>query len=180
MKQTVIDVLKNQHTQSIKFEFTGSTGLQIKIGQNDFLNIVQKISQGVINVEQGNAPDGMAKYTAQDDGNSKANTMYIGKNTTSERVLNSLIVHETVHAIFDIKKITIPWLDNEVAAYIAQGFYIKSAGEDAGLSQEAYLGLEIARSFNSGDDFWMENLRDSLLNNPTYHDYIRKDFVGDG
>lgn len=180
MKQKVIDVLKNQHSRTVDFSFAGSTGLQIKITPNDLLSVVTAIEQGVINVAEGNVPDGMAKYTAQDDGNSKANTMYIGRNTTSEKVLNSLIVHESIHAIFDLKKIVIPWLDNEVAAYIAQGFYIKSAGEDAGLSEEAFLGLEIARSFQSDDSFWMDNLKNSLLNNPTYHDYIRKDFVGDG
>ena len=180
MKQIVLNVLKSKHVQTIDFSFTGSTGLNIKVAPNDFQTVTQAIEQEKIDVQQGNAPDGMAKYTAQDDGKSKANTMYIGNVTTSQKVLDSLLVHECVHAIYDLKKMTLPWLDNEIAAYIAQGLYIKSAGEDAGLSEMAYLGLEIANSFGSGDTFWMDNLRDSLLNSPTYHDYIRGTFVGDG
>ena len=182
MKQVVIDVLKNHHTQGINFTFTGTTGLKFNITPNDFALVAQAIQQNVIDVQEGGVTDGMAKYTAKNDGGSKANTMYVGRNTTSPTVLNSLLVHESVHAIFDLKSLTLPWLDNEVIAYIAQGFYLMSAGEDAGLSQEAYLGLEIAKSFqNIGTDtFWLDELKNSLLNNPTYHSYIRGNFEGDG
>lgn len=182
MKQTVLDVLRSHHTQSINFTFTGSSGLRFKITPNDFALVAQAIQQNEINVQEGGVSAGMAKYTAQDDGGSKANTMYVGKNTTSPTVLHSLLVHESVHAIFDLKKLSLPWLDNEVIAYIAQGFYIMSVGEDAGLSQEAYLGLEIAKSFQSigTDTFWLDELKNSLLNNPTYHSYIRGNFEGDG
>jgi hypothetical protein len=182
MKQTVIDALRNRHTQAINFSFAGSAGANIRIVPNDFLRVAEAIEQNVINVAEGGVADGMAKYTASDDGASRANTMYVGRNTTSASVLDSLLVHESVHAVFDLRKISIPWLDNETAAYIAQGFYIKSAGEDAGLSQEAFLGLEIAKTFaaNGTDPFWLDELRNSLLNNPTYHDYIRGTFVGDG
>ncbi len=185
MKQQVIDILKSRHTQGIEFGFTGSTGGNVRIAANDFLLVANSIEQGGISVADGSAvgvPAGMAKYTAQDDGNSKANTMYVGANTSSEKVLQSLIVHEAVHAVFDLKKVRIPWLDNEVAAYIAQGFYINSVGEDAGLSQEAFLGLEIAKSINSiGEDpFFIDELKNSLLSNPTYHAYIRGTFQGDG
>ncbi len=63
-----------------------------------------------------------------------------------------------------------PWLDQESIAYIAQGFYIMSAGEDGGLSQQAYLGLEVAKSYQNGggDSFWSDAQRTSLLNDPTY------------
>lgn len=182
MKQTVIDALKNNHTQRINFSLTGTTGLKFNITPNDFTLVAQAIEDGTIAVQSGGVTDGMAKYTAKNDGAAQANTMYVGKNTTSQNILNSLLVHESVHAIFDLKKLSLPWLDNEVIAYIAQGFYVKSAGEDAGLSQEAFLGLEIAKSFQTigTDPFFLDELKNSLLNNPTYHGYIRGTFTGDG
>ena len=182
MKQTVIDVLKNSHTQKIRFTYIGTTGWVFRIVPNDFMTIALAIQNNNIDVQQGGAAAGKARYSIKNDGNSKANTFYLGRNNTSPTVYDSLLVHESVHAIFDLKGITMPWLDNEVIAYIAQGFYIMSAGEDAGLSQEALLGLEIAKIFKDikNDPFLLDELKTSLLSDPTYHNYIRGTFVGDG
>lgn len=182
MKQTVIDTLKDNHTQSINFNLTGSTGLNLGVSSADLSKVATFIEQDKISVVEGNVPAGMAKYTSADDGADKANTMYVGANNTSESVFKSLLVHEAVHAVFDINKTTLPWLDNEVIAYIAQGFYVKSAGHSSGLSQQAFLGLEIANAFGNiaNDPFWLDELKGSLLSSPTYHGYIRGEFKGDG
>jgi hypothetical protein len=174
--QTVLGVLRNQHTQRINFNFAN-----INITPNDFTLVAQAIEQGRITVMEGGVADGMAKYTAADEGNSKANTMYVGKNTTSQDVLDSLLVHEAVHAVFDLRRTFIPWLDNEMIAYIAQGFYLKNAGvADVGRSQPAILGQFIAESYPNIDQFFVDDLRNSLLSDPTYHGYIRGNFQGDG
>jgi len=182
MKQTVIDVLKNSHTQKIRFTYVGTTGWVLRILPNDFITIALAIDNNKIDVQKGGAAAGKARYSIKNNGNSKANTFYLGRNNTSQTVYDSLLVHESVHAIFDLKGLTMPWLDNEVIAYIAQGFYIMSAGEDAGLSKEALLGLEIAKIFPNikKDPFFLDELKGSLLTNPMYHDYIRGTFVGDG
>lgn len=182
MKQVVIDTLRNNHTQTIKFTYTSATGAKFRIFLNDFITVALNIQYGNIDVKQGGVPDGTAKYSIKKHGNSEANTFYIGRNTASPNVFRSLLIHESVHAAYDLKGITMPWLDNEAIAYIAQGFYILSAGEDGGLSQQAFLGLEIARGFQNGgaDSFWVDALRASLLNDPLYSRYINKDFVGDG
>ncbi len=182
MKQKVIDTLKDKHTQSIKFSLTGTTGMTISLSSGDFLSTAAAIENGQINIVEGGVPTGTAKYTLTDDGDAKANTLYVGENNATENVFKSLLVHEAVHAVFDLKKTTMPWLDNEVVAYIAQGFYLKSAGDDGGLSGEAFLGMELAKSFSNleNDPFWLEELKGSLLSNPTYHGYIRGEFKGDG
>lgn len=182
MRQTVIDTLRDNHTRTIGFTLTGTTGMRIRVSPRDFLTVATAIENGTINVVEGGAPKGKAKYTLTNDGNDVANTLYVGEKDASDNVFKSLLVHESVHAIFDLKRATMPWLDNEVVAYISQGFYVKSAGEDGGLSEQAMLGLEIARAFNEieEDPFWLENLRGSLLSSPTYHGYIRGEFRGDG
>ena len=182
MKQLVIDTLKNSHMQKIGFTYVGTTGFAFRIMPGDFTTVALAVQYDNIHVQQGGAPAGMARYSIRNDGASQANTFYLGANNTSQTVYESVLVHESVHAAFDLKGIWMPWLDNEVLAYIAQGFYILSAGEDAGLSKEALLGLEIARSFQTikTDPFFLDELKQSLLSNPYYKKYIRGTFQGDG
>lgn len=179
MKDKVLAALKDPITKNINFKLPKAIPL---IG-SDFELVATAIEDGTINVVQDDSvPANMAKYTAQDDGNSKANTMYLGKNTASQVVFNSLLVHESVHAIYDLKKMTLAWLDNEVIAYVAQGFYLKGYGYSGGLSQEAKLGMEIATNINeqAKDPFWLEALIDHLKTDAVYKPYICKTFIGDG
>jgi nucleoid-associated protein YgaU len=74
-----------------------------------------------------------------------------------------------------------PWLDNEAIAYIAQGFYILSAGRDDGLSEQAFYGYKVAQKYQTDEESaWVSALRNSLLTDPLYKKYIKKNFVGDG
>jgi hypothetical protein len=181
-KQLIIDTLRNNHTQRIHFKYVGTTGFVFRVVGGDFTTVALNIREGNIDVQQGGAPVGEAKYSIRLDGASRANTFYLGGNNAAPNVYKSLLVHESVHAVFDLKGIVMPWLDCETIAYIAQGFYILSAGKDGGLSEQAYLGLEIATQMQNGggDSFWSDALRASLLSDPTYRQYIRGTFVGDG
>ncbi len=178
MKDKVLAVLNEPSVQTINFALPKT----FPMNGIDFKLVIKAIENGTIRVEEGGVPAGMAKYTAQDDGDSKANTMYLGQNNTSEIVFKSLMVHEAVHAIYDLKRMTIPWLDNEVIAYVSQGFYLNKHGYSGGLSQEAKLGQEIATNINeqAKDPFWLDALIDYLRNDDVYKLYICKTFVGDG
>lgn len=182
MKQTVIDVLRNNHTQRIGFTYTSAGGARFRISPNDFERVAAAIDNNTISVVAGGAAAGKARYSLRNDGNSQANTFYVGANNSAPNVFKSLLVHESVHAAYDLSRIQMPWLDNEAIAYIAQGFYILSAGEDGGLSDLAFLGLEVAKQLqnNGNDNFWMDELRATLLSDPTYRHYINGNFMGDG
>lgn len=182
MKDILIAILKNQHTQSINFTYTSANGQPYRVVPADFQLVEAAVNSGSISVREGNVADGRARYTVSQDGNDAANTFFIGKNTAAANVFASLIVHEAVHAAYDLKKIVMPWIDNEAIAYIAQGFYILSAGEDGGLSEQAYVGLEAAKQKRAGDGdpFWEESLREALANDPLYKTYINGVFRGDG
>lgn len=181
MKETVISVLKNYHTQSVRFTYTGATGAKFSIYPNDFITVALNIEQGNIDVQQGGVRAGRAKYFLRDEGNKKANTLYLGANNASQNIFESLFVHESVHAIYDLKGITMPWLDNEAIAYIAQGFYLLSTGAFGKLDEQAYLGLEVAGQYQTADESASVNkLRQSLLKDPLYKEYINGTFMGDG
>lgn len=182
MKDELLKVLKSPQTQMIGFTYSGGGGAQYRVQPGDFAQVVAAVESGAIGVVQGGAPPGTARYALQQDGTDNANTFYIGPNNASEKVFHSLFVHESVHAAYDLKKITMPWLDNEAIAYVAQGFYLLAVGQETGLSEPAYLGLEVARELKNGggDSFWGDALRAALLSDPLYKDYINKRFTGDG
>jgi len=100
-------------------------------------------------------------------------------------VEDALIIHESVHAAYDLRRITIPWVDNEAAAYVAQGYYLRNSGysrDRLELGSEARTGYAMVNDIIAGGDatFFLDALRDSLRNNPDYHSYIGGTFVGDG
>lgn len=186
LRERVIGILRSGDTQRIRFSITGSGGAQISVDGSSFRRVAQAIEENRISVQSGGVADGWAKYSARQEGSSAANTLYVGANNFSSRDFEGLIVHEAVHASFDLTSSTLPWIDNEVAAYIAQGYYLRNSGYSTDRMDHLglpYLGRMIVNEIRTGGDingFWMEQLRASLLADPTYHGYIRGTFTGDG
>ncbi len=61
MKQAVIGVLKNSHTQKLGFTYVGSTGFVFRVLPGDFRTVALAIENDHIDVQQGGAPAGMAR-----------------------------------------------------------------------------------------------------------------------
>lgn len=186
IREKMMRILRSSDTQRISFSLTGSTGITISVDGSSFRRVAQAIEENNIQVQTGGVADGWAKYSARAEGTSAANTFYIGANNTSSRDFDGLIVHEAVHASFDLTSTTLPWIDNEVAAYVAQGYYLRNSGYSTSRMDTLgmpYLGRMIVNEIRNGGEvngFWMEQLRNSLLSDPTYHSYIRGTFTGDG
>jgi hypothetical protein len=101
------------------------------------------------------------------------------------RDFNALVVHESVHAFFDVTRRSIPWLDNEAVAYIAQGYYLRNSGYPAARLEEDEpyeIGYHVANAYarNSDASNWIVTLRDKLNNDQRYSSYIHSRFRGDG
>jgi hypothetical protein len=187
VKQQMIDILRDNQTRRIRFSFTGSTGATISIGPAAFDRVATALGNDDIKVVEGRFTTDIAMYSARADTakNTDANTFYLGRNPRFSRTFNALIVHESVHAWFDLTKVTIPWLDNEAAAYIAQGFYLRNGGYPRyrlELGSETSVAYLMVNEIVSGGDaqYFLDALRDSLNADPQYHDYIRGTFTGDG
>lgn len=186
IEDRVFGILTTANTLRITFWFKGINGDKFFVFGPDFLMVAMSIRANKITIVEGTAKRGTAIYTARNDGALKANTMYIGANDYASQSFEALVVHETVHAIYDLKRAVIPWIDNETAAYIAQGFYANNAGipdEHVSRKEFIFLGKLIANDFvvtGRIDDLLMDDLRDKLRNDPDYATYINQIFIGDG
>lgn len=184
--ERVFGILTNGNTLRINLWFDGINGNKVTVLGAEFLTVAMLIKANKITVIEGIADPGTAIYTAKDDGNLKADTFYIGQNNYGNQSFDALVVHESVHAVYDIRKAVIPWIDNEVAAYIAQGFFASNAGipdNYVNTDSYVYLGKLIANDIIAGreiDDVVMGDLRDKLRTDPIYAGYINKTFIGDG
>jgi len=146
----VCEILISPNTVRVNFWFTGINGDKFFVFGPDFIMVAMSIRANKITIVEGAAKRGTAIYTARNDGALKANTMYIGANDYDSRSFEALVVHETVHAIYDLKRAVIPWIDNETASYIAQGFYANNAGipdEHVSRKEFIFLGKLIANDF---------------------------------
>lgn len=186
LKERVFGILMNANTLKINFWFNGINGNKVIVLSPFFIAVAEKIRTGQISIVEGTADPDEAIYTARNDGNLRANTFYFGQSDYSSKSFEALVVHESVHAAYDIMRTTIPWIDNEVAAYIAQGFYANNAGvpdKKVNAGDYIYLGKMISNDILANkpiDDFWMDSLRDKLRNDPIYAGYINTNFVGNG
>ena len=187
VKEQMLGILRSNETRRVHFSFRGTSGSDVSVDQSSFRRVANALEHDQIGVVEGRFDSDIAMYSAFADSstNSAANTFYLGRNPRWSRTFNALIVHESVHTSFDLTSSTIPWIDNEAAAYIAQGYYLRNSGysryrlEFGSEPSTAYL---MVNEIISGGDanYFLSALRDSLNANPRYHSYISGTFTGDG
>ena len=189
VKEQMIEILRSGETRRISFGFVGTSGRTIAVDQTTFTRVADALQANRINVVEGRFNTDIASYSARADSSRDlaANTFYLGRNPRYSRLFNALIVHESVHASFDLTRSTLPWVDNECAAYIAQAYYARNSGLPRLAFQygsQAIIGYSVVegiRSESSSDvDFFLAALRDSLRTDPLYTSYIGGEFTGDG
>ena len=180
LKEQMIQVLNDSQTRRISFSLSGSTGISISVDSSSFRRVSDAISNDTIHVSEGGIASGWAQY------NSRNNTFSVSTGQEFSRAFNALLVHESVHASFDLTRSSLPWLDNEVAAYIAQGYYLRNSGFPRARLDELgqpYVGVLIVDSIirtGSPDSTLIQELQGSLLSSTQYHSYIRTNFTGNG
>ncbi|MEI7584265.1 hypothetical protein [Runella sp.] len=124
LKEHILQVLKSNETRRINFSFMGDDGRTIQIDYTAFQKVITAIEGGKITFgDAATLPSGSdGGYTS--DGNS----FTIRPAMTWSRLFNALIVHESVHAYFDITSMRLLGIDSEAAGYIAQGYYLHNSG----------------------------------------------------
>ncbi len=185
VRDQMLEILRSNETRRIHFSFTGTTGGTVSVGPSDFQLVADALASNRIAVVEGRFDRDIAMYSAFASGDSDANTFYLGQNPRSSRSFNALIVHESVHAAFDLRRVTIPWVDNEAAAYVAQGYYLRNSGYPRyrlDFGSEPSVGYLMVNEIISGGDatYFLNALRDSLRSNPQYHGYISGTITGNG
>ena len=188
VKEQMIGILRNGETRRIRFTFAGTLGDSFSIDHTTFERVATALERDEIIVSEGRFSDDTAMYSARTNlrTHSAANTFYLGNNPRFSRSFDALIVHESVHASFDLTRSSLPWVDNEAAAYIAQGFYLRNSGYPRGRIEVGALvtiGYDWVDDLVNSDgdgDFYLNGLRDQLRIRPMYHDYIEGRFDGNG
>jgi hypothetical protein len=180
LKEQMISVLRDRQTSRIRFSFAGSTGSTIAVAPSSFRRVSEAIQNDTIHVSEGGVAAGWAQYNARN------NTFSVARGQEWSRAYNALLVHESVHAAFDLSRSQLPWLDNETAAYIAQGYYLRNSGFSRSRLDELgepYLGVLLVDSIirtGTPDSTLIQELHGTLTSSPQYHSYIRGTFTGDG
>lgn len=180
LQRQMLQVLTDRQTSRIRFSFSGSTGLTIEVSPASFQRVADAIREETISVSEGGVPAGTAQYDA------RGNIFRVARGQEWSRAYNALLVHEAVHASFDLTRSRLPWLDNETAAYVAQGYYLRNSGFPRARLDELgqpYLGLLLVDSIvrtGSPDSTLIQEMHGTLLSSPQYHSYIRGEFRGDG
>ena len=183
-KEQMVSILRDRDTARVRFTYSNA-GRTATINSDSFGRVADDLEAGRLNVVEGRHSTNMITYSAWAEGSNSANTFYLGNNMRWSRDFNALVVHESVHAFFDVTRTSLPWLDNETVAYIAQGYYLRNSGYPQSRLEEDEpyeLGYRVARELaggHSGSE-WMTLLRDKLNNDSRYSSYIHGSFTGDG
>ena len=187
VRQQMISILRSGETRRIRFSFTTSTGGTITVNADSFARVAGALERNELDVVENYFDRDIAMYSAfaNPANGHAANTFYLGRNPRWSRTFNALIVHESVHASFDLTRSTLPWLDNEAAAYIAQGYYLRNSGYQRHwleFGSQASIGYQYINEVIDGGDtaYFLSALRDSLNADRQYHSYIRGTFTGNG
>jgi hypothetical protein len=183
VEKLIAKILLSSETKRINFSFVGKDGSKVLIDGNHFAVVAAAIKDGTISVKDGAAlPDGTARYE------SRGNVFRFAKNLeTWSRAFNALVVHESVHAYFDLSAKTLAWIDNETAGYVAQGYYLRNSGfPPQRLNEDGhpFAAYKFAKANAAGDthdaDIWLDVLKKAIAADSNYSSYINGDFTGDG
>jgi len=186
VKEQMIGILRDPDTRRISFTYRNGS-VTATINSSALGRVADGLDSGHFSVVEGRWSNNRITYSARADSTTgdAANTFYLGDNPRWSRDFNALVVHESVHAFFDLTSTSIPWLDNEAVAYIAQGYYLRNSGfpQSRLEEDEPYeLGWRVANEFARGESgsAWLTLLRDKLNTDTRYSSYIHTGFRGDG
>jgi hypothetical protein len=184
VKEQMIAILRDRDTARIRFNYS-SGGRTASINQDVFTRVADDLASGHLHVVEGRYTENRVVYSSWREGSNAANTFYLGENPRWSRDFNALVVHESIHAYFDVTRTEMPWLHNETIAYIVQGFYLRNSGypharmeEDEPYEVGWQAAVEMARG-GSGSQ-WIQSLQDLLNSDPRYSSYITQSYTGDG
>ena len=168
LRARVTEILCNPHTRRIRFEIRS-----VRVEGGLFERVAAAVARGAIGVKvnpgvrrsSGGAID--AEYSSVRKHFSFAHAFL--RPVFDE----ALVVHEAVHAGFDLDRIRMPAADDEAAAYVAQCVYLMHVGLETAPDDEPILAAawpSAAAVFGGGavSDELLPALRDAIWASPGY------------
>lgn len=184
LEQTMINILRNNHTRRISFSFQASSGITVTVNQSSFQRIIRALQHNQFEVTNFGAPAGGAAYNRNSSVAGKSGIFKLNPGGNPV-VFQALVVHESIHASFDLTCSVFPYVDNEAAAHIAQGWYyhLNNITPAMVTFEPVKQGTIIGASLANGHGIPISNLaalRTSLLAATQYQSYIHTTSVGNG
>jgi hypothetical protein len=142
-----------------------------------FLRVVSAIESDRIQVSPDVEPGHGGQYdTTQVNGGT-----FYARPTRNRRIERSYVIHEAVHASFDITRSTIAGVDNEAACFLAQFVYLRIScypisrvhSDNANVTRLYEILWQTAGSIQNGGsvpDARIEEIRQKIMLHPNYRD----------
>jgi hypothetical protein len=170
LREEILSTLRCSAAQHIRFSFTSVHGDTVSVDHTSFERVASAIVSGAIRIVRSTASDdGDASYGGDEAGNP-----FEVAPLHHRRMQEAIVLHEAVHASFDLTRSVINRLDNEVAAYIAGTVYLRRTGfprvRYAGTFEEVALPAVssiIHHGAPTADD--LTRIRGALERDPEYH-----------
>lgn len=182
-REIALHALRSPIAHKINFSFVARSGLNIFINQRTFEGVAAAIERGagvqggisLITTTRMPVPNAAALYFPEEDASIKPP---VPANTILVSPLNGLreqgqLLHEAVHASFDLTRTRLPVVDNEAAAYIAIALHNRFVAipprSQAPLIIHAFAVADSVLNTGRVDAAALANLRNTIASLPDYN-----------
>lgn len=185
LKEEVISILKSSPVDGIDFSFPAmGGGRRIEVSKRTFNRVAFEIHSGRIQVttKPSIIPSGAGGCYRGNNNNKFSNTISLPSDLSTP-YSKFAVIHEAVHASFDLTHSQVLHIDNESAAYLASAYYaertffIPNGGLVTGSAAVAVI-------LNNNNGYFSENdiqpLRNALMRDPLYCANVWHFHIGDG
>ncbi len=141
IRDEILAVLSSRETRQINFNFQSVTGSRVEVSSLSFQRVATAIRRGIIvpsdNLTELNDSSDLAEYHSS---NNRMVALSPRHNFENEAV----IIHESIHASFDLTRSVLPKVDDELAGFFAEAFYLRL--KDAPINFYTHSATVVAKS----------------------------------
>lgn len=181
IRDDAIRLLRGHQAARIKFSFPSSAGGNITVNSSTFERVATAIENDIISVDDTvrlPADIGAIYVPDRTPGGEMLLRREIGRQHNGE------VIHESVHASFDLTHSTLPRVDDEAAAYIASALYWRMTGLRCNPDSRIYCAASNVadsilhrRGVIAGE---LNALRNRIRNHPVYRPYASGTYLRNG
>jgi len=122
IREDVLQILRGSEASRIRFSFQSLYGTPVSVDHTTFLRVVSAIEANRIQVRSDGIP---ARSGGEYDSTPENGGIFHARPIRDRRSRKSVVIHEAVHASFDLTRTTIAEVDNEAASFLAQFLYLR-------------------------------------------------------
>ncbi len=122
IRNEILTILNSREARQINFNFQSITSSRVEVGGVSFQRVARAIRNGIIvptdNLAELDDSADLAEYHSY-------NNHLVAQSPRHNFENEAVIIHESVHASFDITRSVLPKIDDELAGFFAEAFYLR-------------------------------------------------------